>query len=220
MSDKSSVKNEASESKSELTDAKIQEMIPTKQIIKEIENPPPQVEDFDEKQRLIFKIQRYQDSRRFGHIVREQLKFNQSFDELNEMPIENLQNLVSRIRIHLDNKNLDRFYDSMVKSGAVAYEQIVTPFYDIEGFADMLTENEDFWCFERFKIEHNFPSVDPTTQMIYMIAQTTLLAHHLLREYENEPEPIQNVPSPEEVIAQIEKGEKTLLPSTTNYTLL
>ena len=192
-------------------DDKIQQMLPTKEIIQRVENPPPTREDIDTKQQIIFKIQKYQDSRRFGHIVREQLKFNQPFDVLNEMPIENLENMLSRIRIHLDNKNLDRFYDSVVKSGAVAYEQIVSPFYDIEGFADILTENEEFWwVWERFKIENNFPAVNPTSQMLFMIVQATLMAHHMPREEEHTE--MKPPPPIETIIANIENDTPTTLP--------
>lgn len=187
-------------------DEKVSEMIPTKEIIQQIDNPPPSQEDIDKKQNIIFKIQKYQDSRRFGHIVKEQLKFNQTFDELNEMTIENLENIVSRIRIHLDNKNLDRFYDNMAKSVAMVYEQLVSQVYDIDGFTDLLVENEEFWwTFERFKIENNFPAVNSTSQMLYMIGQATIMAHHMPREYDDSP--MEVPPSADEVIASISNSE-------------
>ena len=209
MSDTKSAEPQEEEQK---IDQQIQQMLPTKEIIERVENPPPTRENIDHKQQIIFKIQKYQDSRRFGHIVREQLKFNQPYDELDKMPIENLENMLSRIRIHLDNKNLDRFYDSIVKSGAVAYEQIVSPFYDIEGFADILTENEEFWwTWERFKIENNFPAVNSTSQMLFMIAQATLMAHHMPREYE--PTEMQPPPPVDTIIANIENDTPTPLPT-------
>ena len=212
MNGKSEMQHEQDEQAAE---EKVQEMIPTKEIIERVNNPPPTREDIEHKQQIIFKIQKYQDSGRFGHIVKTQLKFDQPYDELSEMHIENLENMLSRIRIHLDNKNLDKFYDSMLKGGAMVYEEVVSPFYDIYGFADMITSNDEFMCcWERFKIENNFPSVDSTSQMLFMIAQTTLVAHHMAQQYEPvEPKSEMEGPSHsvDEVIASIENGDNTQL---------
>ena len=181
------------------------------EIVQQVENPPPTQEDIDKKQQLIFKIQKYQDSARFGNIVKNQLKFNQTYDELTDMPIENLDNMLARIRIHLDNKNLDKFYDSMLTSMCLTYEQLVSLVYDIDGFTDiLLDDNETFMnCWERFKIENNFPAVNPTTQMLFMIGQATIMAHHL------EPRPtdtIESPPSVDDVLAKIE-GQNVKLPT-------
>ena len=164
-------------------------------------------EDIDKKQKIIFKIQKYQDSSRFGDIVRHELKFNQKYDELSDMTMNELENMLSRIRIHLDNKNLDKFYDSIVTSGAVMYEQSVSMFYDIEGFSDILLDNDEFWnCVERFKCETELPSVNPTTQVLYMIAQATIMAHHLPKE---ESDRMESPPPFEQVLETIEEEPST-----------
>ena len=88
--------------------------------------------------------------------------------------------------------------------------------YNIDGFSDMLLENEDFWnCYERFRIESNMPSVNPTTQMLFMIAQTTIIAHHTSKqqsdshsEYEYEMEPPAEL---ETIIEDIENSPKSEL---------
>ena len=69
---------------------------------------------------------------RFGNIVKNQLKFNQSDDQLSQMSLEQLENMLSHIRIHLDNLNIDGFYKMMINSLAVMYEQVLSPFYDID----------------------------------------------------------------------------------------
>ena len=145
-----------------------------KDILKRIDEKP------EVKQNLIFKIQKYQDSRLFGEIVKVQLGFKQSFDQLNEKSSEELENMLSRIRIHLDNRNLDAFYERAAESAAYLYEGAVSTVYDIDGFADLLLDSDDFWSiYERFKIENNFPIVNPTVQLAFMIAQSTIMAHNL-----------------------------------------
>ena len=137
------------------------------------------IENSEAKQKLIFTIQKYQDSNRFGKIVKYELGFKESFVELSQKSESELENILHRIRSHLDNKNLDKFYENMATSLAITYEQAMSTIYPIDGFSDMLLDNEDFWnSYERYRIESNFPSVDSTTQMMFMIVQTTVMAHH------------------------------------------
>ena len=150
------------------------------QMQKQIEKLPNPDENPEKKQNLIFKIQKYQDSELFGETVKKHLGFNQGYDQLNDKSITDLENMLSRIRIHLDNKNLDQFYERTAESIAVLYEGLVSTVYDIDGFSDMLLESEDFWnIYERFKIENNFPAVNPAVQLTFIIGQCTFMAHHL-----------------------------------------
>jgi hypothetical protein len=188
-------------------------IVDTNEIVKQLNNPPPTRENIDYKQSLIFKIQKYQDSSRFGNIVKNELKFNDTYDTLDKMTIENLENILSRIRIHLDNKNLDKFYDNMVQSVALTYETTMSYFYDIDGFSDILLDNDQFWnCWERFKIENNMPSVNSSAQMLFMVAQATLMAHHLppSDKYDDNDT---DIPTPDDVIADIENNIYTTLPT-------
>ena len=217
-----SLDNENSNSEAK-TEAKVEkpEDVVTKDenVMNMVKNPPLSQFEIDEKQEIIFKIQKYQDSARFGNIVRNQLKFNQSYNELEAMSTEQLQNMLSRIRIHLDNKNLDGFYDGLVKSAAVAYEEVVSRFYDIYGFSDLLLEdNEPFWnSFERFKIENNLPAVNHNVQLLFMIGQATIMAHHLPPP---ENDKIDEPPSVEDVIRDIEENKQPLAPIPENQEII
>ena len=157
------------------------------------------IENSESKQKLIFTIQKYQDSSRFGKLVKYELGFKQTFVELSEKSESELENILERIRTHLDNKNLDKFYENMATSIAITYEQALSPIYNVDGFSDMLLDNDDFWnCYERYRIESNFPSVNPTTQMLFMIAQTTIMAHHLAlnpdeHDRMEEPPPLETI---------------------------
>ena len=167
------------------------------------------IENTEEKQKLINTIQKYQDSSRFGKAVKFELGFKQNFVELSEKSENELDNILYRIRRHLDNRNLDKFYENMATTLAVTYEQVLSPFYPIDGFSDMLLDNEDFWnSYERFRIESEFPSVNPTTQMLFMIAQMTVIAHHTAPQYtQDEPYVMEPPRSLETIIEEIEQPQ-------------
>ena len=165
-----------------------------------------EVENTEEKQKLVFTIQKYQDSLQFGKIVKYELGFKQSFTELSELSELDLENILYRIRRHLDNKHLDKFYENMASTIAITYEQAMSLIYPIDGFSDMLLESEDFWnCYERYRIEMEFPSVNPLTQMCFMVAQFTLIAHHMPSNGEQEDYQMEEPMSAEQVLATIEE---------------
>ena len=167
-------------------------------------------ENSEEKQNLIFKIQKYQDSRLFGDIVKTHLGFKQGYDELNDKSINDLENMLSRIRIHLDNRNLDQFYERAAESMALVYEAAVSTVYDIDGFADLLLDSEDFWnIYERFKIENNFPAVNPAVQLAFIITQSTFMAHHTKPAIDpNNPQFMEPPPPLETILEGIEEDKK------------
>ena len=165
---------------SEQTEAKASD-IPVETMNKiNVDNDIIDPQKVEEKQRMIFTIQKYQDSPRFSDIVRNELKITQNYSQLSEMPMIDLENILSRIRIHLDNKNLNKFYDNIATTTAITYETAISQFYNIDGFSDMLLDNDEFWnIFERYKCEYQLPAVNPTMQLLFIIAQTTFMAHHL-----------------------------------------
>jgi hypothetical protein len=156
--------------------------------IKDIpDNALKEIENTENKKKLIFLIQKYQDSLRFGKLIKYELGFKETFPELSEKSEMDLENMVHRIRSHLDNKHLDKFYENMATTVAITYEQTMSLLYPIPNFSDMLLENDDFWnSYERFRIESEFPSVNPLTQMAFMIAQTTIIAHHTSQTMEDD----------------------------------
>ena len=127
------------------------------------------------------KILKYQSSRRFGAYITKELKISQSREQLVKLSIERLNNILHRIRLNLNNRNMDSIFENMALTCAKGYETTVTQFgYDIEGFTDLLTSNPGFWdAFERWKIEKEMPDIPPGIQIGYIVATTTLAAHNL-----------------------------------------
>ena len=135
----------------------------------------------NDKETLIMKILKYQSSRRFGAYITKELKITQSRQQLSKLSVERLNNILHRIRLNLNNRNLDAIFENMAVTCAKGYETTVTHFgFDIDGFTDLLTANPGFWdAFERWKIEREMPDIPPSIQLGYIVATTTLAAHSL-----------------------------------------
>ena len=141
------------------------------------------------KQDSIYKIQKYQASEFFGDIVRNQLKIKYSFEQLHKKKQSDLDSILTRIRIHVDNINLDKFYNQLVLGGCAMLEQTLVPIYNIDGFTQRLTSKEQFWhCLERVKIESTLPQIPAGVQLAMIIGQTIIVTHKMNEMGKPEPE--------------------------------
>ena len=135
----------------------------------------------NDKEEMIMKILKYQSSRRFGPYITKELKITQSRQQLVKLSDDRLKNILHRIRLNLNNRNMDAIFENVALTCAKGYETTVSGLgYDIEGFTDLLTSNPGFWdAFERWKIERHLPDIPPGIQLGYIVASTTLAAHTL-----------------------------------------
>ena len=125
-------------------------------------------------------ILKYQQSKRFGPILKKDLKLNYTRDTLSRKKINQIEVILHRIRSFLNSRNLDAVFEHMASTCAIGYEKTVTPFYNIDGFSQILLQNPDFWdCLERWKIERELPNIPPHLQMLYIVASTTITAHEI-----------------------------------------
>lgn len=169
-------------------------------------------QNIHEKRTLIFKIQKYQNSQRFGQFVRHNLHINQSESQLNKLDINGLNDILAKIRIQLDNRNLDDFYNAMIKGGATMMETVLSSYYNIDGYGDNLVANKQFMdALERMKIENPFPSISPSIQISYALISTAIMTHELNKRnlnVSNDPRPPQKPMEPpniEEMDPEIQK---------------
>ena len=131
-----------------------------------------------EKEKKILKILKYLNSKRFGAKLKSELGIKYTRQQLLKCSNDNLDAILFRIRNYLNTRNMDMVFEQMAKYTAKGYEDLVSNFYDIEGFSDLLMQNPAFWdAFERWKIEHEMPDIPPSMQMVYIIASTTYIAH-------------------------------------------
>ena len=131
-----------------------------------------------DKEKLILKILKYLNSKRFGPKLKSDLGIKYTRTQLLKCSKDNLEGILFRIRNYLNTQNMDVVFEHMARYTAKGYEDLVSNFYDIEGFSDILMQNPAFWdAFERWKIEHEMPDIPPSMQLMYIIASTTYIAH-------------------------------------------
>ena len=163
------------------------------------------------KEELVSKILKYQGNRRFGNIIKTELGFKYTRNQLTKYKIDDLETILHRIRTHLNTRNMDQVFEHMVKVSADGYEELVSGFgYDIQGFSDLLLSNPAFHdAFERWKIEKKVPDIPPSFQLMYIVASTTYVAHMANAKHirHDKPEPKQSDIVPIK-ISKIEKQKE------------
>lgn len=133
-----------------------------------------------EREKLIMKIIKYQDNKRFGEYVRKKLSINYTRSQLIKLNSKRLEQLLNRIRINLNNRNVDVVFNNMAKTMSIGLEKSVTPFWNVDGFSDNLLMNPSFWeVFEKWKIEQELPDIPPYLQLSYIITSTMLITHQM-----------------------------------------
>ena len=140
-----------------------------------------QAQSIENKEKIILKIQKYQSSKRFGSYITKELKINQSRDQLAKLSVERLNNILVRIRLNLNSRNLDNIFENLAITSAKGYETVVSHFgYNINGFTELLMANPGFWdAFERWKIEREMPDIPPGIQLAYIISSTSIAAYNI-----------------------------------------
>lgn len=134
-------------------------------------------EDITEKQKLIFKILKYQDNPRFGPLLKK-LNFKYNYSQLNKSTLETLKEIIQRIYVNINNDGIDKFFDMLVHQTSNTFEKTVSPFYNIEGFTDSILCDETFLnLLERYKIEHTLPDIPIGVQMSLVISKHMLLCN-------------------------------------------
>lgn len=156
-------------------------------------------EEEPERQNLIYIIQKYQSSERFGNYVRSELKITYTNETLSKKSVSQLQTILNKIRLHLDNKNLSKVYDSVLFSTTTMIEMMSKPVANVDGFNNLLMENDEFLnCWERYKCESIMPTIPSHLQMLFILGQTYLLAYSMNKMKEPSEDTLK-------IIADIEK---------------
>ena len=168
------------------------------------------------KENLILRVLKYQSSKRFGPTLKKDMKINYTRETLNRKTLEQLELILHRIRNFLNSRNLDSVFEHMATTSAIGYEKTVTPFYNIDGFSQILLQNPDFWdCLERWKIERDLPDIPPHLLMLYIVASTTITAHQIngLKMPKPQPKP---QPKRELIITDVDDKQPTQPKDTKN----
>lgn len=152
-----------------------------------------------EKQNIIYMIQKYQSSTIFGDYITKDLKINYDEASLNKKSLTELNTIITKIRLNLDNKNLNKMYDSVLFGSTTLVETISKPIVNVDGFSKLLQENDQFInCWERYKCESIMPTIPPYLQMMFIVSQTYFLAYAMNKMKEPSEDTLK-------IVADIEK---------------
>lgn len=162
----------------------------------------------EEKQNMIHIIQKYQSSEIFGQYVRNELKVSYNEDTLNKKSNNQLNAILTKIRVKLDNKNLNKMYDSVLFGSTAMIETISKPIANVDGFNKMLMENQEFLnCWERFKCESVMPTIPSHIQMVFILGQTYFLAYAMNKMKEPSQETLEII---DDIKQEIKDDEQKL----------
>lgn len=145
--------------------------------------------DIQEKQKIIFKIQKYQENRRFSPILKK-LNFKYTYTQLNKFNISELNEILQRIYVNINNDGIDKIYDLLVSQTTTTFEKVVSPFYDIEGFSNSLLCDDAFLnIVERYKIENNnLMEIPLSVQLGLCVSKHIVLCNTINKHKKNKPE--------------------------------
>lgn len=181
---------------------------------------PKQEDDVKQHQEYVLMLSRYGASPRFGKYLKE-LTFNLSTQKLKKMPLEELQDLLERVRTSVANKTVSDVWSESVLGGLAMGENIVTMTklgekIKIQGLSEALKEDECFLdLLEELKLENqNLAYVSPYVRLSYMILTTGARVHgfnSMMEKRNNKNAPkIDLGPSPTEIKTQEKEEEKVI----------
>ena len=144
------------------------------------------------------KIQKYQNSTRFGRYVQDDLGVQYSIKQLEQMSEEELESILCRIRVNLSGRNMEKIYERLLQTMTFTMETAVSPYYECKGLTQNLMTNQEFLeLFEQWKIEQDLPEIPLTLQIAYMMIGTIVMTHEINKiknPINNEQQEQQEVP--------------------------
>ena len=130
------------------------------------------------RQETIARILKYQESKYFKDLLKKTIKNQWTYEMLSKKNETQLNSIINRIRVVIENQSMNSFYDSVITNSSLVVEKGLHNVYNIDGFTDDLTSNEHFWIlFEKYKIESNLPTIPISFQLMQCIVGTAVISH-------------------------------------------
>jgi hypothetical protein len=149
-------------------------------------NPKDLTEDekvIQQKQNLIYKIQKYGNSKRFGDFLRKECKFKYDDASLRKLSVQELQFEYAKQESALGGKSNGTLVDNGIKHTAMLVETMVcnkTPL-QVKGTVDKCWTDDHFLdLLERVKLKYSvspLEKMDPVIECSFILFQTGLLMH-------------------------------------------
>ena len=93
------------------------------------------------------------------------------------MDVKQLDDVLARIRNGINNSYGDIMIDFAIKNGAIIYEKLLTPYYNIDGFANNLMKSNEF----NELIEATIPYIPIEIRLLLTVALMTFTTHQMNR---------------------------------------
>lgn len=135
------------------------------------------------RQILLASIEGYFQSPRFKSHLHH---LDRSRAELQKMSTKALDDLISEIRDILANRTKMAMVTNMSVTVAGAYESVVSPFCDIQGFSTILHHNEEYQDFlEQMTIETHLPYMPWWSRVLMIYYHMSILAYSMNENKKN-----------------------------------
>lgn len=191
-----------------------------KTIIKEIVKEVPNEDEVKEHQEHVIMLSRYGQSKRFADYLKS-MGFVLSVDKLQKKPLQELKELLNRVRVSLDNKNTSNFWNNMVFGGigtveALAVNSRLNEKIKLRGVTEVLQQDHTFLdLIEQLELESQIMSyTSPQMRLTYTVINACVKCHAIntMLERQNSKPLGEPVEVEEEVPLPIPEKKKSVPP--------
>ena len=140
-------------------------------------------EDIKKHQELVIMLSRYGQSRRFAEFLKS-MNFTLTVSQLKKMELGELEELHTRVKTAIDNKNTSNFWEemvfSMVQTGEIVCSKTaIGRKVKIQGITEMLRSDETFLdLVEQIELENqNIAYTSPYVRLIYSVVSSAMKCH-------------------------------------------
>ncbi len=140
-------------------------------------------EEVKKHQELVIMLSRYGQSRRFSEFLKS-MNFTLTVTQLKKMDLDELEELHTRVKTAIDNKNTSNFWEemvfSMVQTGEiVCVKTSLGQKVKIQGITEMLRSDETFLdLIEQIELENqNIAYTSPYVRLIYSVVSSAMKCH-------------------------------------------
>ena len=140
-------------------------------------------EEVKKHQELVIMLSRYGQSRRFSEFLKS-MNFTLTVSQLKKMEVDDLEELHTRVKTAIDNKNTSNFWEemvfSMIQTGEiVCVKTSIGQRVKIQGITEMLRSDETFLdLVEQIELENqNIAYTSPYVRLIYSVVSSAMKCH-------------------------------------------
>lgn len=140
--------------------------------------------DVKEHQKYLIKLQRYGASERFSEYLKK-MNFKLDIDHLKKLHVEELKEMLERVRITINSRDTNNMINGLVFSGTQIMEtiainnEVIKKYVNLKGFSSMLQNDESFKdIIEQLNLEYNdISTLSPEKRLGFVLVMTAMKCH-------------------------------------------